>query len=365
MSNVSIDKYLSHNGHAARSPLDIDASLRVSHEHTDSGLGADQDYAYSSERSNDSQSKYIPGMATVFNRLAVASFPAPQNGLPRAHYMKSSGSCTGSLNGIMKPPPKSILGKSQTTLDMSSVSAFDHQTHFSSRHHHSNVHPKPLHSHIAHRSSTQIPQPHYDTTNQSNPIRVVENCSYSRPSSSGKIPPPQSGGLCHTFSATETPSLPPKTTTQGVIRGAQHIQPSPSHRRRPLVVATTSSSGSGFLINGSAVGGGTLTRYGFARDGTAEDNIKDSSQQELFNDAKDSEEDVGRRTEWTPMNYNNPNQILNPNDNRSHNSTTTHCYIGHNTTDNTLVHTPSRSSPSSPPSSLKLILKPIINSSKR
>lgn len=24
--------------------------LRVSHEHTDSGLGADQDYAYSSER---------------------------------------------------------------------------------------------------------------------------------------------------------------------------------------------------------------------------------------------------------------------------------------------------------------------------
>lgn len=26
------------------------ASARVSHEHTDSGLGADQDYAYSSER---------------------------------------------------------------------------------------------------------------------------------------------------------------------------------------------------------------------------------------------------------------------------------------------------------------------------
>lgn len=28
----------------------ISGSARVSHEHTDSGLGADQDYAYSSER---------------------------------------------------------------------------------------------------------------------------------------------------------------------------------------------------------------------------------------------------------------------------------------------------------------------------
>ncbi|XP_068626285.1 band 4.1-like protein 4 isoform X2 [Battus philenor] len=32
----------------------ISGSVRVSHEHTDSGLGADQDYAYSSERSSDS-----------------------------------------------------------------------------------------------------------------------------------------------------------------------------------------------------------------------------------------------------------------------------------------------------------------------
>ncbi|XP_026319959.1 band 4.1-like protein 4 isoform X2 [Hyposmocoma kahamanoa] len=32
----------------------ISGSARVSHEHTDSGLGADQDYAYSSERSSDS-----------------------------------------------------------------------------------------------------------------------------------------------------------------------------------------------------------------------------------------------------------------------------------------------------------------------
>ncbi|XP_037920743.1 band 4.1-like protein 4 isoform X2 [Hermetia illucens] len=52
MSSMSMGDFISPSG-SSLSPLD-NAGLRVSHEHTDSGLGADQDYAYSSERSSDS-----------------------------------------------------------------------------------------------------------------------------------------------------------------------------------------------------------------------------------------------------------------------------------------------------------------------
>lgn len=46
MSSLSMGDFVSPS---SLSPLDGSA-LRVSHEHTDSGLGAEQDYAYSSER---------------------------------------------------------------------------------------------------------------------------------------------------------------------------------------------------------------------------------------------------------------------------------------------------------------------------
>lgn len=48
MSSLSMGDFISPSG-SCLSPLD-ESGLRVSHEHTDSGLGADQDYAYSSER---------------------------------------------------------------------------------------------------------------------------------------------------------------------------------------------------------------------------------------------------------------------------------------------------------------------------
>lgn len=48
MSSLSMGDFISPSG-SCLSPLD-ETGLRVSHEHTDSGLGADQDYAYSSER---------------------------------------------------------------------------------------------------------------------------------------------------------------------------------------------------------------------------------------------------------------------------------------------------------------------------
>lgn len=48
MSSMSMGDFISPTG-SNLSPLE-NSALRVSHEHTDSGLGADQDYAYSSER---------------------------------------------------------------------------------------------------------------------------------------------------------------------------------------------------------------------------------------------------------------------------------------------------------------------------
>uniref|UniRef100_A0A1I8PSV2 Erythrocyte membrane protein band 4.1-like 4A n=1 Tax=Stomoxys calcitrans TaxID=35570 RepID=A0A1I8PSV2_STOCA len=52
MSSMSMGDFISPTG-SNLSPME-NSALRVSHEHTDSGLGADQDYAYSSERSSDS-----------------------------------------------------------------------------------------------------------------------------------------------------------------------------------------------------------------------------------------------------------------------------------------------------------------------
>lgn len=48
MSSLSMGDFISPSA-SCLSPMD-ESGLRVSHEHTDSGLGADQDYAYSSER---------------------------------------------------------------------------------------------------------------------------------------------------------------------------------------------------------------------------------------------------------------------------------------------------------------------------
>ncbi|XP_028038993.1 band 4.1-like protein 4 isoform X2 [Bombyx mandarina] len=51
----------------------ISGSARVSHEHTDSGLGADQDYAYSSERSSDSAKCGAGGSTVPVSRQCVGA----------------------------------------------------------------------------------------------------------------------------------------------------------------------------------------------------------------------------------------------------------------------------------------------------
>jgi len=62
MSSMSMGDFISPTG-SNLSPMD-NAALRVSHEHTDSGLGADQDYAYSSER--HVQLQLVKTMSTNF-----------------------------------------------------------------------------------------------------------------------------------------------------------------------------------------------------------------------------------------------------------------------------------------------------------
>lgn len=343
MSNVNIDKYLNHNGHQTRSPLDMDASLRVSHEHTDSGLGAEQDYAYSSERSNDSKSKCIPGMAAVFNRLPSGQMI--HSVMPQTHYgIKGSGSLNGSLNGIMKPP-KSILGKSSSAELSSAVSV---------------VQKPPTHHHHPHTQQQQKHHHHRYTTN--NPLPILNVVDHPLVHSHAL----QSQQLQH--------QQPLKPGTKSRPNFSAPASPTTSTlRRRPLMVVDNSGSGlKDNNINGVG-GGGTLTRFGHCENYNNNNHSthypNQTAQEQTQKEAKDNSEEAWRII----MTNQNPN----PNDNnRSHNSSTTtptHCYRRptqqhhhqHNT-DISLVHnsttSPSRSSSSS---SLKLILTPIIQSSKR
>lgn len=384
MSNVSIDNYLNHNGHQTRSSMDVmDSSLRVSHEHTDSGLGAEQDYAYSSERSNDSKSKYIPGMAAVFNRLPTGQMMHNGN-LPQTHYtnhhgsMKGSigggGSINGSLNGIMKAP-KSILG-GKSTGELSSASAVS-------------VFQKPP----PHHSNTQQPQLatqqlHRYTNNP--PIHVVDHPnvhSHAQPSQQ-QLQQQQiysqsnTGTTVHPGQNSSAPASPTASTL----------------RRRPLMMVVDNSSsggaGGGGVKEYNNLNGGTLTRFGhcenYANNNLSSHHPKQQQQKPQHNQGNgqlgwvanaqshsldNDNEDCWRRQQQQQHRA-AANQHPNPtNDNstRSHNSSTTptHCHRRphHNnvTADNTLVHSttstlPSRSSSSS---SLKLILTPIIQSSKR
>ncbi|XP_068156533.1 uncharacterized protein [Drosophila tropicalis] len=78
MSSMSMGDFISPTG-SNLSPLE-NSALRVSHEHTDSGLGADQDYAYSSERSSDS------------TRYGTNKSSGASSG---SHTRKSAGSANG------------------------------------------------------------------------------------------------------------------------------------------------------------------------------------------------------------------------------------------------------------------------------
>ncbi|KAL1399637.1 hypothetical protein pipiens_008050 [Culex pipiens pipiens] len=83
MSSMSMGDFISPTG-SSLSPLDS-TGLRVSHEHTDSGLGADQDYAYSSERSSDS-AKYGTNKSSGASVTSAHTKSSSSNNMKSHHH---------------------------------------------------------------------------------------------------------------------------------------------------------------------------------------------------------------------------------------------------------------------------------------
>ncbi|XP_058130363.1 transcription initiation factor TFIID subunit 1 [Anopheles ziemanni] len=87
MSSMSMGDFISPTG-SSLSPLDS-SGLRVSHEHTDSGLGADQDYAYSSERSSDS-AKYGTNKSSGASVTSGHTKSSSSNNMKSHHHTVSN-----------------------------------------------------------------------------------------------------------------------------------------------------------------------------------------------------------------------------------------------------------------------------------
>ncbi|XP_058467255.1 band 4.1-like protein 4A isoform X2 [Malaya genurostris] len=98
MSSMSMGDFISPTG-SSLSPLDS-SGLRVSHEHTDSGLGADQDYAYSSERSSDS-AKYGTNKSSGASVTSAHTKSSSSNNMKNHHHPVSNSSTTTTTR---KPP---------------------------------------------------------------------------------------------------------------------------------------------------------------------------------------------------------------------------------------------------------------------
>ncbi|KAG6440511.1 hypothetical protein O3G_MSEX001324 [Manduca sexta] len=113
----------------------ISGSARVSHEHTDSGLGADQDYAYSSERSSDSAkcgaggsvapvSKQRPGGGGGRSAREMAGARGAGYG-PACGTGYGAGFGSGSGASARRPPaaPRAVSGSQRSLLSVASDSA--------------------------------------------------------------------------------------------------------------------------------------------------------------------------------------------------------------------------------------------------
>ncbi|XP_014356279.2 band 4.1-like protein 4 isoform X1 [Papilio machaon] len=102
----------------------ISGSARVSHEHTDSGLGADQDYAYSSERSSDSAKCGAGGSGGT---VPVSRQWTLGTGAGCAGYAGRAGAGAGA--GLARRPPAaprtrmSASGSQRSLLSVASDSA--------------------------------------------------------------------------------------------------------------------------------------------------------------------------------------------------------------------------------------------------
>uniref|UniRef100_A0A336MPB1 CSON003599 protein n=1 Tax=Culicoides sonorensis TaxID=179676 RepID=A0A336MPB1_CULSO len=97
MSSLSMGDFISPSG-SSISPVDSNG-LRVSHEHTDSGLGADQDYAYSSERSSDSAKYTNKSSGASVASITTHSKSSHMSSIKSHHTVSSNSS-----HRQMKPP---------------------------------------------------------------------------------------------------------------------------------------------------------------------------------------------------------------------------------------------------------------------
>ncbi|XP_021188847.3 LOW QUALITY PROTEIN: band 4.1-like protein 4 [Helicoverpa armigera] len=111
------------NSNSNSSSGELIGSARVSHEHTDSGLGADQDYAYSSERSSDS-AKCGAGSSS---RTAPVS---RQWAAGEAGMREARGAGAGGAGAVTRRPPAapgraraSVSGSQRSLLSVASDSA--------------------------------------------------------------------------------------------------------------------------------------------------------------------------------------------------------------------------------------------------
>uniref|UniRef100_A0A182K8E7 Erythrocyte membrane protein band 4.1-like 4A n=1 Tax=Anopheles christyi TaxID=43041 RepID=A0A182K8E7_9DIPT len=113
MSSMSMGDFISPTG-SSLSPLDS-SGLRVSHEHTDSGLGADQDYAYSSERSSDS-AKYGTNKSSGASVTSGQTKSSSSNTMKSHHHTVSSRKpplCPGRPGPLQTNPPAAITQQPQ------------------------------------------------------------------------------------------------------------------------------------------------------------------------------------------------------------------------------------------------------------
>ncbi|KAH9636524.1 hypothetical protein HF086_014785 [Spodoptera exigua] len=111
------------NSNSNSSSGELIGSARVSHEHTDSGLGADQDYAYSSERSSDSAKCGAGGSS----RTAPVS---RQWAMGECGLREARGAGGGGGGAVTRRPPAapgraraSVSGSQRSLLSVASDSA--------------------------------------------------------------------------------------------------------------------------------------------------------------------------------------------------------------------------------------------------
>ncbi|XP_045527862.1 band 4.1-like protein 4 isoform X3 [Pieris brassicae] len=141
------------NSNSNSSSGELIGSARVSHEHTDSGLGADQDYAYSSERSSDS-AKCGAGVS-----LAPVSRAWVGEGV-----------------GVWRRPPaapRRVSGSQRSLISVASDSAATRR--------HTPVHPHPGFSLFKHASNNNIGDSASLARRYMRPSRESRDCNANLP----------------------------------------------------------------------------------------------------------------------------------------------------------------------------------------